>query len=82
MKRKLLSAFFTLLLIQSGYAQTIDKVKLDSYFQALEASHKFMGSVAVSKDGKLLYTKSIGFKVVEDKIRPNEQTKYRIGSDT
>ena len=80
MKRKLLSAFFTLLLIQSGYAQTIDKVKLDSYFQALEASHKFMGSVAVSKDGKLLYTKSIGFKVVEDKIRPNEQTKYRIGS--
>jgi D-alanyl-D-alanine carboxypeptidase len=68
------------LFIQTGYAQTINKVKLDHYFQALEANNKFMGSVAIARDGKVLYTKAIGFRVVEDKLKPNERTKYRIGS--
>ena len=66
--------------VHSGYSQALDKVKLDNYFQALEASHKFMGSVAISKNGKVIYTNSIGFKVVEDKTKPDEHTKYRIGS--
>ena len=80
MKIKLLVAVITLLIIKSGYSQGIDHAKLNSYFQALEANNKFMGSVAVSQDGKLLYTKAIGFKVVEDKLKPNEHTIYRIGS--
>ena len=80
MKIKFLVAVITLLIIKSGYSQGIDHAKLNSYFQALEANNKFMGSVAVSQDGKLLYTKAIGFKVVEDKLKPNEHTIYRIGS--
>ena len=80
MKRKLLTAFLILLVVQSGYSQALDKIKLDNYFQALEASHKFMGSVAISKNGQVIYTKSIGFKVVEDKAKPDDHTKYRIGS--
>lgn len=39
-----------------------------------------MGSVAVSQDGKIIYTKSIGFSDVEDNIKADENTKYRIGS--
>ena len=48
MKIKLLVAVITLLIIKSGYSQGIDHAKLNSYFQALEANNKFMGSVAVS----------------------------------
>lgn len=39
-----------------------------------------MGSVAVSQNGKIIYTKSIGFADFENKIRANENSKYRIGS--
>ena len=80
MTRKL---FFTLLvgfLIQTGFSQTIDKAKLDSYFQALEASNKFMGSVAISQNGKILYTKSIGFIDIEAGVKADENSKHRIGS--
>jgi D-alanyl-D-alanine carboxypeptidase len=74
---------FTLLatvLIQTGFAQNIDKTKLDQYFNALESNNKFMGSVAISQNGKIIYTKQTGFSDVENKVKPNENTKYRIGS--
>ena len=80
MTRKL---FFTLLvgfLIQTGFSQTIDKAKLDSYFQALEASNKFMGSLVVAQNEKMLYTKSIGFIDIEAGVKADENSKYRIGS--
>ncbi len=75
---------FVLLLISTiqGFSQDFDKTKLDSYFQALEASDKFMGSVALSKNGKLIYTKSIGYADIETKTKAKENTKYRIGSIT
>ena len=41
-----------------------------------------MGSVAVSKNGKLIYSKSIGYADLENKIKATEKTKYRIGSIT
>lgn len=62
------------------YAQNFDKQKLDLYFTTLEQNNKFMGSVAVSQNGKIIYTRSIGFSGVESNIRSNENTKYRIGS--
>ena len=39
-----------------------------------------MGSVAVSKNGELIYTKSIGYADIENNIKASEKTKYRIGS--
>ncbi|KIA89856.1 serine hydrolase domain-containing protein [Kaistella jeonii] len=62
------------------FSQTFNKEKLDDYFQALEKNDKFMGSVAISENGKIIYTKSIGYSDVETKAKPNETTKYRIGS--
>jgi len=67
-------------LIQPGFAQNIDKTKLDRYFNALEANNKFMGSVAVSKDGAIVYSRTIGFSDVENNIKADENSKYRIGS--
>ncbi len=76
--------FFLTLLIgilsQAGLAQNFDKTKLDNYFNTLEANNKFMGSVAVSKDGALVYSKSVGFADRENNVKANENSKYRIGS--
>ena len=41
-----------------------------------------MGSVALSKNGELIYSKSIGYADLEHKIKATEKTKYRIGSIT
>lgn len=68
------------LLSQFAFSQTVDKVKLDNYFQALEINNKFMGSVAISQNGKVIYAKQIGFADIENHVRPNDSTKYRIGS--
>ncbi|WP_127844684.1 serine hydrolase domain-containing protein [Psychroflexus aestuariivivens] len=65
---------------QFTYAQNFDKTKLDNYFDVLETNNKFMGSVAVSENGEIIYTKSVGFADFENKTEADENTKYRIGS--
>jgi D-alanyl-D-alanine carboxypeptidase len=55
--KKLLLA---LLLSTNTFAQNLDKVKLDSFFNALEKYDQAMGSIAMSKDGKIIYAKAIG----------------------
>lgn len=80
MKKNLLLFLFFGLLATISFAQNFDNAKLDAYFDALETHNKFMGSVAVSQDGKIIYTRSVGFADVENKVKANENTKYRIGS--
>ncbi len=63
-----------------GYSQNIDTKKLDQYFEILEKNNKFMGSVALLKDGKIVYTKQVGFSDVETSKKQNKNTTYRIGS--
>ncbi|MGO1584929.1 MAG: serine hydrolase domain-containing protein [Mesonia sp.] len=48
----------------------------------LEQHHKMMESVAITKNGEKVYSRSIGFANVEKKKKANEKTKYRIGSIT
>jgi len=76
--------FFTVLLItaicRSGQAQDFDRARLDSYFSALEANNKFMGSVAVSLNGDIIYSRSVGYADFGEKIKADAETKYRIGS--
>ena len=72
----LVATFF----IGNSFAQQVNTEKLDSLFNILNTNKKAMGSLAISKNGKLLYAKSIGFIDAEQKIAANNQTKYRIGS--
>ena len=76
--------FFLVLLIklttQLGYAQNVDIQKLDNYFNTLEVNSKFMGSVAIFKDGNIIYTKQVGYADINSQQKPNKDTKYRIGS--
>ncbi len=81
MKKTILTTALLLTIGQIGFSQTnFDKAKLDNYFNVLEENNKFMGSVAVSKNGEIIYTKTIGLADVENKVKATEKSKYRIGS--
>ena len=80
MKIKLPFTFIFFIAIQVGFSQDFDREKLDNYFDVLEKNNKFMGSVAVAKNGELIYTKTVGLADVENNIKANQHTKYRIGS--
>jgi len=60
MTKKIAITLFLGFLVGTSYAQKMNVAKLDSLFQILEAKNKFMGSIAVSQNGTLLYSKSIG----------------------
>jgi len=80
MTNKIFATLFLGLLFSSTFAQKINTSKLDSLFQILETKDKFMGSIAISKNGKLIYTKSIGKDDLEINKNSTIATKYRIGS--
>jgi D-alanyl-D-alanine carboxypeptidase len=80
MKKTFFITLLSCIILQMTFAQSFDKARLDNYFKLLEENHKFMGSVAVSKDGAIIYTKSVGYADVENNIKADESTKYRVGS--
>jgi D-alanyl-D-alanine carboxypeptidase len=85
MKVKLLSAILlTLAWVTVGYAQTPDKAKLDQFFDRLAEKNKAMGSLTVVKDGKVLYTRAIGYSQINgtEKKPLTAANRFRIGSIT
>lgn len=78
-----ISSFLSICLISTTtvfYAQNIDTPNLDLYLETLAKNQKFMGSVAISKDNKLVYKKAVGFKNVESKTVADVDIQYKIGS--
>ncbi|HKA22582.1 MAG TPA: serine hydrolase domain-containing protein [Blastocatellia bacterium] len=85
MKIKVLFAtLLTLALFTAGYAQTLDKAKLDQFFDRLAEKNKAMGSLVITKDGKVLYTRSIGYSQINgtEKKPLTAANRFRIGSIT
>lgn len=80
MKYMILVVLLNSVLIQNLLSQELDTVKLNDYFTTLEVNDRFMGSVAVSKGGQLIYTRSVGYIDMESKIKANDESRYRIGS--
>jgi D-alanyl-D-alanine carboxypeptidase len=80
MTKKIAITLFFGFLIGTGYAQKMNVAKLDSLFQILEAKNKFMGSIALSQNGTLLYSKSIGMDDIESNKKASNLSKYRVGS--
>lgn len=78
--RKILSAIVFIFLIQLGFAQSFDKIKLDHYLNELAENNKFMGSVAILDNDNVIYTNSTGFRDEKTQQRPNNKTTYGIGS--
>ncbi|SEM13369.1 CubicO group peptidase, beta-lactamase class C family [Aquimarina amphilecti] len=63
-------------------AQTFNTAKLDSLFNLLDTHNQGMGSISIYKKGKEIYKNSIGYLDLENKVKANSETKYRIGSIT
>ena len=77
-----LAILLSLALFNTGYAQTINKAKLDLLFDRLE-KNKGMGSICIAKDGKVLYTRSFGYSQISEAARSlADNAKYRVSSIT
>jgi CubicO group peptidase (beta-lactamase class C family) len=74
----------TLALFTTAYAQTMDKARLDQFFDRLAEKNKAMGSLAIVKDGKVLYTRAIGYSQISgtEKKPLTAANRFRIGSIT
>jgi D-alanyl-D-alanine carboxypeptidase len=85
MKIKIFFAtLLTLALFTAGYAQTPDKAKLDQFFDRLAEKNKAMGSLVMAKDGKVLYTRAIGYSQINgtEKKPLTAANRFRIASIT
>src|SRR2546428_6065027 len=85
MKTKILFAtLLPLALFTPGYAQTLDKAKLDQFFDRLTEKNKAMGSLVIAKDGKVLYTRAIGYSQINgaEKKPLTAANRFRIASIT
>ena len=83
MKIKISFAILLLLaLFTAGDAQTLDKAKLDKFFDALAEKNKAMGSLTLAKDGKVLYSRAVGYSRISEKEKQAStvETRYRVGS--
>ena len=87
MKNSIMTAlFFTIFSIcQTAFAQAnFDVKKMDQLFDTLESADRMMGSVTLTKDGKVIYQRSLGYREISDKekVKADAETVYRIGSIT
>src|SRR5215471_8008289 len=85
MKKKIpFATLLTLALGAAGYAQTLDKAKLDQFFDRLAEKNKAMGSLTIAKDGKVLYTRAIGYAQVDATTKKplTAASRFRIASIT
>jgi CubicO group peptidase (beta-lactamase class C family) len=82
--KTLFATLLTLALFNVGYAQTLDKTKLDQFFDRLAEKNKAMGSLTIAKDGNVLYTRAIGYSQINgtEKKQLTAANRYRIGSIT
>lgn len=62
------------------FSQNFNSDRLDSLFQILSEKNKFMGSIAISQNGKIIYKNAIGYSDFENSIKNTHDTKFRIGS--
>jgi CubicO group peptidase (beta-lactamase class C family) len=85
MKTKTLFAtLLTLAFFAAGNAQTLDKAKLDQFFDRLAEKNKAMGSLIIAKDGNVLYTRAIGHSQINgtEKKPLTGANRFRIASIT
>jgi len=80
----LFATIMMLAFVNKGYTQTLDKAKLDQLFDRLAEKDKAMGNLAIVKEGRVLYTRSIGYGQISatEKKPLTAANRFRIGSIT
>jgi CubicO group peptidase (beta-lactamase class C family) len=85
MRAKLVFApLLTLALFTAGFAQELDKAKLDQFLDRLAEKSKAMGSLVIAKDGNVLYTRAIGYSQINGTAKKplTAASRFRLGSIT
>lgn len=77
--KNIVLALFLLFGISNIYAQ-FNTAGLDSVLTILDEKNQFMGSLAVSENGKVIYARAVGYSNLELDVKSNVKTKYRVGS--
>jgi CubicO group peptidase (beta-lactamase class C family) len=79
-----LALLLTLASLTPAHAQPLDKAKLDRFFDRLAEKNKAMGSLAIVKDGQVLYARRIGYGQINgaEKKPLTAASRFRIGSIT
>jgi len=77
--RSFYSILFVLFSVTS-FAQEQKFLALDSLFQILDENNRFMGSLSISENGKIIYSKTIGKVDLASGKSSDYLTKFRIGS--
>jgi D-alanyl-D-alanine carboxypeptidase len=80
--RRLLAASATLVLFAASDAQTLEKAKLDQFFDRLAEKNQAMGSLVIAEDGKVLYSRAIGYGQINgtEKKPLTAANRFRIAS--
>lgn len=68
----------------TGSVQAADVANLDRLFDTLEQNRRLMGSVSLTRNGVVLYSRAFGFReqTAGTTLRSDRETMYRIGSIT
>ena len=80
MKSRSFFSFLFVLFSATSFAQEQKFLTLDSLFQILDVNNRFMGSLSISENGKVTYSKTIGKADLAGGKSSDKLTKYRIGS--
>jgi CubicO group peptidase (beta-lactamase class C family) len=80
MKSRSFFSFLFVLFSGTSFAQEQKFLALDSLFQILDENNRFMGSLSISENGKVTYSKTIGKADLASGKSSDKLTKYRIGS--
>jgi D-alanyl-D-alanine carboxypeptidase len=78
--KKIILLLVSVFTIQGVFSQDIDTAKLDRFFDVLVENDKAMGSVAVSKNGQIIYQRAFGYADLDAKKTASLETRYRVGS--
>lgn len=80
----LITTLFIGLSFGTVFSQSLNKPKLDSLMDILAEKKQAMGSLTISKNGVVVYSRAIGHSYISgnEKLPATNQTKYRIGSIT
>ncbi|WP_051718667.1 serine hydrolase domain-containing protein [Hymenobacter sp. IS2118] len=68
--------------IFSGQAQQLNTTKLDSLLASLATHNKMMGSLAISRADRVVYSRAFGYQDVAAGTLATAATRYRVGSAT
>src|SRR4029453_632054 len=82
--KKLFATLLTLAFVTAGSAQTLDKAKLDQFFDRLAEKNRATGSLTIAKDGAVLYTRTIGYSQINGREKKplTAASRFRIASIT